>query len=222
MKSLGRDTMKVTAEIRWFWGETLPPGFAEWFCSGSAHPHRVGDGVLRIDEYLREPQHELGLKRRGGKEGVEIKGLVAVAPEPLEEGPFSGPVEIWTKWTSQALDLYSDRAIAIMKRRWLRRFDNGGAEPRELSPDVIEAAEPGSGPLRCCHVELTQITLTSGEIWWTFGLEATGPLDSVETGLRQVAATLARRSPPRLERAVAASYPVWLRQLEEGLGSDER
>jgi hypothetical protein len=55
-----------------------------------------GGGLLRLDEYLSDPnQCELGIKRRGGKKGVEVKGLVTHAEQQLAAGPFVGPIEIW-------------------------------------------------------------------------------------------------------------------------------
>jgi hypothetical protein len=74
-----------------------------------------------VDEYLRDAsQIELGLKRRGSKKGVEVKGLVAVTCGGLAVGPFAGPVELWAKWTSEPLELNSASTLTTEKRRCAR------------------------------------------------------------------------------------------------------
>jgi hypothetical protein len=71
-----------------------------------------------MDEYLYDPsQAELGLKCRGGRTGVEVKGLVAVTWGGLAAAPFVGPIELWTKWASEPLGLNSHATVATEKRR---------------------------------------------------------------------------------------------------------
>src|SRR5947207_3561754 len=115
--------MQVSAEIRWFWKDVLPPKLEEWFRNAKEKTCAAGGGEPRVDEYLYDlNQIELGLKRRGGKSGVEVKGLVTAASGRLNANPFAGPIDLWTKWTSEALDLKSDLTVAIEKIRWLRKF----------------------------------------------------------------------------------------------------
>src|SRR5262245_28466185 len=127
--------MLVSAELRWFWRDCLPPGFEQWFRNAGFPP--LGGGNSRDDEYLIDAkQAELGVKLRGGKEGVEIKGLVenrTFLPEP-----FSGTVQIWTKWTSEALTIDRLPRISVRKTRWLRKFDTSRSEIRELQLGVQE------------------------------------------------------------------------------------
>jgi len=60
-------------------------------------------GKQRNDDYLVDPdQTELGLKRRGQKLGVEVKGLVVKEWASLNVRPFSGIIELWTKWTTRS------------------------------------------------------------------------------------------------------------------------
>jgi hypothetical protein len=69
--------MQLSAEIRWFWQGAIPGSVEKWFHGGlgSCHP---GGGKPRLDEYLYEQgQVELGLKKRGTKPGIEVKGLIA-------------------------------------------------------------------------------------------------------------------------------------------------
>jgi hypothetical protein len=89
--------MLVSAELRWFWKETPPPGLELWYRSG---PFPPGGGALRSDEYLLEPsQTELGLKKRGGgRGGVEVKGLVSIGTALPE--PFDGRIQLWTTGVS--------------------------------------------------------------------------------------------------------------------------
>ncbi len=92
--------MQISAEIRWFWLRSAPPQLREWFESEAIHGCPVGGGDTkdpRPDLYLREAmQTELGIKARAGKI-VEVKGLVAISWSGLADGPFRGPIEIWSK-----------------------------------------------------------------------------------------------------------------------------
>ena len=84
--------MQVSAEIRWFWKGVLPPELLVWFQRAERHSCAGGGGSVRTDAYLRDArQSELGLKLRGGKKGVEIKGLVAVIADGCQASPFIGP-----------------------------------------------------------------------------------------------------------------------------------
>ncbi len=203
--------MLITAEIRWFW-PSEPNDLAAWFHDATSHGTTVGGGSIRTDMYLRDAgQVELGLKHRGGKPGVEIKGLVAVSWAGLTVPPFAGPIDLWTKWTSEPLALAPDRVVAIEKQRWLRTFDTSGWRPEEITLDANETPVDGRPlPTLGCNVELTRIRL-GDEVWWTLGLEAYGTLHTVEHQLRAVAATLATRDPPPRLAGQCVSYPAWLR-----------
>src|SRR5437867_11609257 len=110
--------MQVSAEIRWFWHNQPPLEFKDWFFHGP-HDFSPGGGQrIRADHYLHDTsQAEMGLKRRGGKRGVEIKGLVIVVSPGLDIGPFSGDMEIWTKWTTESLELPSQSLVAVEELR---------------------------------------------------------------------------------------------------------
>ena len=199
--------MQVSAEIRYWWRNAAPAGLADWFSAGEFPP---GGGGTRVDEYLKQPgQVELGIKRRGEKPGVEIKGLVALGRERTA-GPFPGRVEIWSKWTSAVLRI-DPAAIAISKQRWLRKFDTGAGAAREVALDERES--PASGeplPHEGCNAEWTILRRPDGVQWWTLGLEAFGPLDSVVRNFETGIAALATRQPPELRPDLVASYPAWL------------
>lgn len=70
--------MQVSDESRWFWSGSPTERLEEWF--RGKHPDGIpaGGGKERRYDYLRDPdQDELGIKRRGEKPGVEVKGLVS-------------------------------------------------------------------------------------------------------------------------------------------------
>jgi hypothetical protein len=205
--------MLLSAEARWFWPSVPPHGLEDWFCKAHDGYCRAGGAEPRIDEYLRDAtQVELGLKRRGGNPGVEVKGLVAITWGGLAVSPFEGPIELWVKWTSEPLELKPDSTVATKKVRWLRKFDTTAPCPHEIPLDSKEQRlDKKPLPALGCNVELTQVSLPSGAIWWTLGFEAFGTIRTVENDLRAVASVLAARRPPRLEGGLMASYPAWLR-----------
>jgi hypothetical protein len=205
--------MQLSAEIRWFWRTTPPPGFEEWFRKPGDRACPAGGGGLRLDEYLRDPsQCELGVKRRGGKKDIEVKGLVTHAERKLKAGPFAGPIEIWAKWASQALEVDANAAVKTIKRRWLRKFDTTTPLPVEIPLNDKELPVDKKQPLpaRGCNVELTEVTLASGKIWWTLGFEAFGDFGTLAEDVCKVASFLAGGAPPNLSGGWLASYPTWL------------
>jgi hypothetical protein len=165
-----------------------------------------------VDEYLADHnQVELGVRRRGGK--LEVKGLVTATFGNLASSPFVGPIELWTKWTSEVLELGSALTVSIEKTRWLRKFDTATPSPEEIPLDSKE------NPLRArplpalgCNVELTRIMLRDKSIWWTLGFESFGTIQTVGRDLTAVALTLAARRPPEVATGLLASYPVWLKE----------
>lgn len=202
--------MQVSAEIRWFWLNAPPDGPEDWFCKAESHGCPAGGGKAREDAYLRDlGQPELGLKRRGGKKGVEVKGLVAVLWGGLVVAPFVGPIEIWSKWTSEPLELNS--VVAIEKVRWLRKFDTGASSPLEIPlNDEEKPIDTRPLPNLGCNVELTRVKLPDGVVWWTLGFEAFGTISTVANDLQAVTTVLAARRPPTLGEGWRISYPAWL------------
>jgi hypothetical protein len=206
--------MQLSAEIRWFWSKVPPPQLEGWFRNATEDTCPAGGGEKRQDDYLYDgSQIELGLKRRGGKAGVEIKGLVAAAWGNLTANPFAGPIELWSKWTSEVLELASDRTVPIEKVRWLRKFDTAKQVPEEIP---LDSKEKPLGkrvlPEIGCNVELTRITLRDDEVWWTLGFESFGTFQTLGKDLCAVAATLAARQPPQIGTGLLASYPSWLKE----------
>lgn len=201
--------MLISAELRWFWREKLPPGLEQWFRSGTLAP---GGGSSRDDEYLADPlQRELGVKRRSGKAGVEIKGLVEVRAALPE--PFSGRVQIWAKWTSHAITIDHVPRTVVRKTRWLRKYDTSGSAVHELELDAYEQLldSVATLPERGCNLELVALTIGDRDVrWWTFGFEAFGPLDTVERSLHRVIAHVPPIGRGALAEGMELSYPDWL------------
>src|SRR5262245_38070714 len=94
--------MRVTAEMRWFWPCRCPPDLESWFFKSSL---RAGGGQRRCDEYVRPSNgSELGIKKRGSKAGLEVKGLIETSRCP-ELIPLARHYELWYKWTFNNLHL---------------------------------------------------------------------------------------------------------------------
>ncbi|HEU5181868.1 MAG TPA: hypothetical protein VFW45_13855 [Candidatus Polarisedimenticolia bacterium] len=203
--------MLLTAEIRWFWRE-IPPAFEAWFRDASPAHCAAGGGAVRVDEYLAEAgKIELGVKRRGGTEGLEIKGMVTGDFATLSCAPFTGPIGLWCKWSSELLEMPSGRTITVEKRRWLRRFASAEGATREIPLDESEQpAESARFSLPGCNVELTRIGLPDNSCWWTLGFEALGTLPSLAWEITQAAKIMVERRPPPIEPGWIGGYPAWM------------
>ena len=207
--------MQVTAEIRWFWRDDPSRELVDWFASTTVHGGAHAVPPERVDRYLIDGwRAELGIKARGGREGVEIKGLVDARAAEITSGPFAGPVEIWSKWWTNALSLDSDRTVAIGKRRWMRAFDTTGPSPADATMHVAEWLR-GSRPIpgRGCNVEVTRVSTSDGQVWWTMGYESYGALSTVAADLKVVADVMSSRRPPPMSGATCQSYPAWLASI---------
>jgi hypothetical protein len=210
--------MQLSAEIRWFWQDSPPPGLGSWFRSPGYEVFPPGgDGSKpREDEYLREENRcELGIKVRGKNgHGVEIKGLVVTELGDLSIDPFKGTLELWCKWISSALELKPGSTVMILKWRLLRKFDTSGLAPREieLGEDEMPKDPAVTLPEQGCNVELTRIHIPiNDETWWTLGFESFGTLSKVEKNLQSAAEMLASRRCPGLDGGFQGSYPAWLK-----------
>jgi hypothetical protein len=95
---------------------------------------------------VRSQTGELGLEPRGGKTPVEIKGLVATSLSTLAAGPLAGPIELWTKWTSEVLELKAELTFSVKKVRWLRKFDTTLPVVNEVALGGDENTIGGASP----------------------------------------------------------------------------
>lgn len=205
--------MTATAEVRWFFEQSAPPALAVWFHSAQRHGCSAGGGRTSVDAYLLEPGNaQLGIKRRSGKAGLEIKVLAGALERGCEQAPFEGRIELWVKQTATQLGTHGHRLVEVSKRRWVRLFDCSDDEAvRELSLAADgQPTDQVPTPARRCRVELTELELMPGGRWMTLAFEAHGPVESVAESLRRTAQTLALRAPPGLDGPLEASYPGWL------------
>jgi hypothetical protein len=196
--------MRMTAEIRWFWPGRPPHPFEAWFRAAGPGWGRASDSKTRTDAYLRDHrQIVLGIKKRGGANGVEIKGLISRRPTVLELAGCACAIGLWGKWPS-LLALDERDLIKIAKQRWMRKFEVEAHGVREL------AAEDGHARLSGCDVELTLLQGPDAAPWWTLGFEAFGVFDRVEADLVATVAAVAHRAPPSSPGGEASGYPGWL------------
>jgi hypothetical protein len=200
----------VSAELRWFWRGALPPAVEAWFRKREVP---AGGGKSRTDEYLVDRnQIELGLKKRGIKTGIEIKGLVGI--RRTVSIPFDGRVQIWSKWTSETLTIDHLPRVVVQKTRWLRKYDTSSSEPIEIELDEDERPRhaPDQLPERGCHFELVTLQVDGDStLWSSVGFEAFGDLATVEESLDRTLEKVAPR--PGLPAGRELSYPAWLATL---------
>ncbi len=135
----------------------------------------------------------------GPKGPLEFKGLIGEHRQTCDLGPFSVPIQLWCKWSVPNIDLGQARTCRVSKTRWLRKFDTSGNPPVEvpLGMDEMPLDRPHGldMPVRGCNVELTEVRLDDGQVWWTFCIEAYGDLGTVVKDLRSTSDLLARRGP---------------------------
>jgi hypothetical protein len=200
----------VSAELRWFWSGDLPPAVEAWFRNAEFPP---GGGRPRTDEYLVDrSQIELGVKKRGANTGVEVKGLVGL--RRTVSVPFSGRVQIWSKWASDGLTIDHLPRVALEKTRWLRRYDASGPEVVEIELDDEERPRRSADALPDggCHVEVVSLRVRGGRTpWASVGFEAFGNLATVEDMLDRTLRHVAPQT--TLPAGRELSYPAWLAEL---------
>jgi hypothetical protein len=213
--------MHISAEIRFFWEKAAPKDLEEWFSNEKLH-----NGInacarqTRTDIYLCPSGYgEVGIKKRDSQPGAEVKGMVMRGFADLATEPFAGPVDLWTKWICEPLELNESKTIAVSKTRLIRTFDTYSIEPIEEEPRNKKYLEwdRGASDSRLetsegCVVELTKITIESSE-WWSFGFESFGSMKRVASSLKSVATLLSSRQAPKLSGGIIASYPEWLSRL---------
>jgi hypothetical protein len=211
--------MLISAELRWFWEGDCPDDVSQWFHRARPEP---GGGETRQDVYLLasdDPRQDqsaasdrvrIGIKKRGEKPGVEIKGLVSIVKGSGTK-PFGDDVQLWCKWTFIG-DLNFQKVITTHKTRWLRKFDTGGKSVTEIPLGPDEKPLNGAKlPDQGCNLELTRVTVDrSRREWWTLGFEAFGQIDSAQKNLAQATAFATSASSPSTTSGMFKSYPEWL------------
>jgi hypothetical protein len=211
--------MQSSAEIRFFWRCPFPPTIDSWFRSGP-FPPGGGRREPRVDVYLADPyQRELGIKKRDQKpgvedKGVEVKGLVALIIDPIKIGTTKAHGELWTKWTTNSLQLDQFANVKVYKTRWLRKFEikNGLVREIRLGEDEKPLSKDDKLPEQGCNLEFTEVSLAQrGTRWSTLAFESFGPHSAIEANLRMVLGFLAAGTHiPGFEEGEELSYPAWL------------
>jgi hypothetical protein len=203
--------MQVSAEIRWFWPDKIPDAVDLWFRNRSLPAG--GGGEPRDDVYLHDPvQKELGIKRRGKKPGVEIKGLIGRASLAGAPSWVDVKAEIWCKWSSAVIDISGYATVNTLKVRWLRKFDttSGSADEVELGADEM----PLHGvplPEQGCNIEFTRIQIEGNRRnFWTLGFEAFGDLETVKSNLSRALNAITPLDRVWFGSSMLLSYPEWL------------
>ena len=203
-----------TAEVRWFFGGSIPAAIARWFCRGSL----LDKAAPREDHYLLFPAPlGLNVKLREGR--LEVKSRVGEPGLRTFATDITGNVELWEKriggdaavaefekLRSNAPHLW----IAVGKERTLRTFSLEGDSMQEVSAGKVFLADG-------CNIELTKITV-EGAVCWSFGFEAYGEPSRVEAHLQKVAGhILADRHRPSypFPAANSRSYPEWLERFSK-------
>jgi hypothetical protein len=218
--------MQLSAEVRWFGLGSIPDDLRNWFLEpASAFGYPAGGGHRkRPDVYLRLKEPELSIKKRGGKEGFEVKGLVDTLPWQFQLGKITVPREpqLLCKWGSTELQVANVPVVETEKLRWLRKFDTIG-DPREIQLGAGEFGEdpllPSERPDVGCNIELTLVT-TGGTRWWTFGAESFAFKQPGQTtalvsqGLQQVMRALSSRATINLGDARYYGYGEWIAAME--------
>jgi hypothetical protein len=210
---------QLSAEVRWFGLGAIPGDLSNWFLEpASAFVYPAEGGRSRTDVYLRFKEPELSIKRRGGKKGFEVKGLVDTIPWQFQLGKINVLPQLLCKWSSTELQVADLPVVETVKVRWLRKFDTAGG-PREIE---LGAGEAGEDPVISeerpdigCNVELTSVR-TGGTTWWTFGAESFAFGQPGQTtalvgqGLQRLTEALSDRATIDLRHARYQGYGEWI------------
>lgn len=212
--------MQLSAEVRWFQVGPIPDDLRKWFQQpAAAFQCPVGGGRDRKDVYLRIAETELSIKSRGGKKGLEVKGLVEVLPAPVAFGRVAVAPQIFCKWSSEQLAFEKLSTVETVKTRWMRKFDTATEPPREIAlgagafaeDPAVKSERPDVG----CNVELTKV-VRDGETWWTFGAESFAfnqsgrPSELVVEGLLRTMHALSLHGDVDLRTATYRGYGEWI------------
>jgi hypothetical protein len=169
----------VTLEVRWIHPGRLPAVLVERL-------EPFGEGIeLREDRYLTEPALPgISIKIRGGA-GLDVKAFCHSPGRLSLPGGTRGRLELWERWSFPVAAVPQPLVDAaswtrLEKRRRRRSF--GPAEHGLAERPLADAASPG------CSLELTEVII-SGAVWWTLGLEAVGPLETLHRDLQAAAVT---------------------------------
>jgi hypothetical protein len=199
-------------EVRWIFPGQLDTAVAGWFSGFQP------EAESREDAYLLDPGlGGLSVKVRAGR-ALEVKMFLG-SPGILElPGRARGRMQYWRKWSFPFSPLSLDTVDPggwrrVRKQRQVIWFSPAG-ERIARAP----AVPAQSGPSARCAAEITELRLPHQGLghqeWWSLGLEATGPADSLRHGLEATAALVITQALPGgadLRIDDSRSYADWLR-----------
>jgi hypothetical protein len=202
-------------EVRWILPGRQDTAVAGWFAGSQP------EAESREDAYLLDPgMGGLSVKVRGGR-ALDVKMFLG-SPGILDlPGRARGCMQYWRKWSFPFRPLSQDNGDPdgwrrVRKQRRAIWFSPAGERIASAPADPGDAAREAR-----CAVELTEIRLQHQD-WWSLGLEATGPAESLRHGLEAVAAHVFTRALPgglALRIDDSRSYADWLR-THPGAGGD--
>jgi hypothetical protein len=197
----------ASLEVRWILPGQLDTAVAGWF------PGSQPELESREDAYLLDPGlGGLSVKVRASR-ALDVKVFLG-SPGILDlPGRARGHMQYWRKWSFPFSPLSPENIDPdgwrrVRKQRKVTWFSPAG-EQIARAPRV-----PGQGaPQTRCAVELTEIRFRQQD-WWSLGLEAIGPAESLRHGLEATAALVFTHALPggvELRIDDSRSYADWLR-----------
>lgn len=190
-------------EVRWILHGQLDTAVAGWF------PGIQPATESREDAYLLDPGlGGLSVKVRASR-ALDVKMFLG-SPGILDlPGRARGRMQYWRKWSFpfsplSLEDIDPGGWRRVRKQRQVIWFSPAG---EQIAP---APAVPGQAR---CAVELTEVRLRHQD-WWSLGLEATGPAESLRHGLEATAALVFAHALPggvNLRIDDSGSYADWLR-----------
>ncbi len=170
----------VSLEVRWIHPGRVPAVLVERL-------EPFGEGIeVREDCYLTDPVlPDVSVKIRGGVL-LDVKAFRRSPGRLSLPGGTRGRLELWEKWSFPVagvprplVDGASWTRVEKARRRRSFALTDVGLVERRLA----DAESPG------CALELTEVSI-DGVVWWTLGLEAVGPLETLHRDLQATAMTL--------------------------------
>ena len=202
----------ASLEVRWILPGQLDTAVAGWFLGSQP------ESESREDAYLLDPGlGGLSVKVRASR-ALEVKVFLG-SPGILElPGGAGGRLQYWRKWSFPFSPL---GLAAIDPGGWRRVRKQRRVICFSLVGERIARAPavPAQAGLQArCAVELTELRVPYQGLhhqeWWSLGLEATGPGESLRQGLEATAAlVLAQDLPGGVDLRIddSRSYADWLR-----------
>ena len=203
----------ASLEVRWILPGQLDTAVAGWFPGSQPEPESEPESESREDVYLLDPGlGGLSVKVRASRT-LDVKVFLG-SPGILDlPGRARGRMQYWRKWSFPFSPLSLENIDPggwrrVRKQRRVTWFSPAG---EQIAP---APAAPGQASLQArCAVELTEVRVQHQD-WWSLGLEATGPAESLRHGLEATAALVFTQAPPggadlRIDNS--RSYAEWLR-----------